>query len=132
MTQSCSTFAIKYFWQILNMIFNLAKLIAVDPYMLAVVLAMDSFINMPSCCRYACFVMHCFVMSESSSPRCLHIMVSAMLCFYAKSETVNKTCYFYMGVIISSGPFWFMVSKDFCHMHLVEHFHALFCYVKFL
>ena len=34
MTQSCSTFAIKYFWQILNMICNFAKLIVVDPYML--------------------------------------------------------------------------------------------------
>ena len=34
MTQSCSTFAIKYFWQILNMISNFAKDIVVDPYML--------------------------------------------------------------------------------------------------
>ena len=36
MTQSCSTFAIKYFWQILNMICNFAKLIVVDPYMLCI------------------------------------------------------------------------------------------------
>ena len=87
MTQSCSTFAIKYFWQILNMIFNFAKLVVVDPYMLCFFLAMDSFINMPSCCRYASFVMHCFVVSASGSPTCLHIIISAMLCFLFKSET---------------------------------------------
>ena len=29
----------------------------------------------------------------------------------AKSESVNKTCYVYMGAIISSYPFWLMVSK---------------------
>ena len=37
--------------------------------------------------------------------------VYAMLWFSAKSETVNKTCYVYMGAIISSVPFWLMVSK---------------------
>ena len=31
--------------------------------------------------------------------------------FSAKSESVNKTCYVYMGAIISSNPFWLMVSK---------------------
>ena len=31
--------------------------------------------------------------------------------FSAKSESVNETCYVYMGAIISSGPFWLMVSK---------------------
>ena len=55
--------------------------------------------------------MQCFVMSESSSQRCPHKSVYAMLCFSAKSETVNKTCYIYMGAIISSDPFWLMVSK---------------------
>ena len=34
MTQSCSTFAIKYFWQIVNMIFNFAKVVVVVSYML--------------------------------------------------------------------------------------------------
>ena len=34
MTQSCSTFAIKYFWQIVYVLFNFAKLVVVDPYML--------------------------------------------------------------------------------------------------
>ena len=34
MTQSCSTFAIKYFWQILIMICNLAKLVVVVSYLL--------------------------------------------------------------------------------------------------
>ena len=34
MTQSSSTFGIKYFWQIINMIFNFAKVVVVDPFML--------------------------------------------------------------------------------------------------
>ena len=34
MTQYCPTFAIKYFWQIVNMIFNFAKVVVVDPYMI--------------------------------------------------------------------------------------------------
>ena len=34
LTQSCSTFTIKYFWKILNMIFIFSKLVVVDPYML--------------------------------------------------------------------------------------------------
>ena len=46
-------------------------------------LAMVSIINTPSCCRYACFVMHCFVVSESSSPRCLHNSVYCHALFSA-------------------------------------------------
>ena len=34
-----------------------------------------------------------------------------MLSFCAKFESVNETCYVYMGAIISSDPFWLMVSK---------------------
>ena len=49
--------------------------------------------------------------SESSSQRCLHNSVYAMLCFSAKFESINETCYVYMGAIISSDPFWLMVSK---------------------
>ena len=111
MTQSCSTFAIECSWQIVNMFCNFAKLIVVDPYMLCFCLAMVSFINMPSYFRYACFVMHCFVVSASSSPRCLHVTVSAMLYFLLSLKPVNGTCYVYMVAIISSDPFWFMVSK---------------------
>ena len=55
--------------------------------------------------------MQCFVVSGMSSQSCYRESVYAMLCFSAKSETVNKTCYVYMGVIISSVPFWLMVSK---------------------
>ena len=50
-------------------------------------------------------------MSDLSSQRCLHNSVYAMLCFSAKSESVYETCYVYMGVILSSDPFWLMVSK---------------------
>ena len=111
MTQSCSSLAIKYFWQIVYVLFNLAKLIVVDSYMICNFLAMVIFINMPYCCRYAWFVMHCSVVSASSSQRGLHIIVSAMLCFLPSLKPDNETCYVYMLAIISSGPFWLMVSK---------------------
>ena len=68
-------------------------------------LAMVSFMNMSSYCWYACFVMKCIVMTGMSSQSCYHNSVYDMLCFSAKSETVNKTCYVYMGAIISSVPF---------------------------
>ena len=55
--------------------------------------------------------MQCFVMSGSSSQSCYHKSVYAMLCFSAKAETINKTCYVYMGAIISSVPFWLIFSK---------------------
>jgi len=35
----------------------------------------------------------------------------AMSWNFTKSESVNETCYVYMGAIISSDPFWLMVSK---------------------
>ena len=111
MTQSCSTFAIKHFWQIVYVLFNLPRLLQLFHTCYVFSLAMDSFINMPSCCRYACFVMHCFVARASSSPRCLHISVSAMLCFLLSLKSVNETCYVYKVAIISPRPFWLMVSK---------------------
>ena len=52
-----------------------------------------------------------FVVSCMSSQSCYHNSVYAMLCFSAKSETVNKTCYVYMGAIISYVPLWLMISK---------------------
>ena len=62
----------------------------------------------------------------------LIMSVSAMLCFLLSLKPINETCYVYMVSIISSGPFWLIVSKDFCHMNLVEYYHALLCHVKFL
>ena len=79
------------------------------PYEL--VLAMLSFINLPSYCRYACFVMHCFVVSASSSPSCLHIIVSAMLCFLHSLKPITETCDVYVVSIISSVTFGLMDSK---------------------
>jgi hypothetical protein len=35
----------------------------------------------------------------------------AMSWNFTKSESVNETCYVYMGAIISSDPFWLMASK---------------------
>ena len=74
-------------------------------------LAMVIFMNMSSCYWYAYIIMQCFVVSGMSSQSCYHNSVYAMLCFSAKFETTNKTCYVYMGAIISSVPFWLMVSK---------------------
>ena len=74
-------------------------------------LAMVSFMKMSSCYWYAYIVMQCFVVSGMSSRSCYHSSAYAMLCFSAKSETVNKSCYVYMGAIISSVPFWLMISK---------------------
>ena len=54
--------------------------------------------------------MQWLVVSESSSQRCLHNSVYAMLSFLL-SESVNETCYVYMVAIVSSDPFWLMVSK---------------------
>ena len=61
---------------------------------------------------HAWFVMHCSVVSASSSQRGLHINISAMLCFLLSLKPDNETCYVYMLAIISSGPFWLMVSKE--------------------
>ena len=132
MTQSCSTFAIKYSWQIVNMIFNFAKVVVVDHSCYELALAMVSFINMPSCCRYACFVMNCFMVSESSSPRCLQNTVSAMLCFLLSLKPVNETCYVYMVAIISSVPCWIMVSKGLFFYEFSRFMPCLFFYVNFL
>ena len=55
--------------------------------------------------------MPCFVVSASSSQTCLRESVFAMFQFSPKSESVNETCYVYMGAIISSNPFWLKVSK---------------------
>ena len=41
----------------------------------------------------------------------LIISVNARLCFLPSLKPVNETCYVYMGAIISSVPFWLMVSK---------------------
>ena len=72
---------------------------------------MVRFMNMPYFSWYACFVMQCFVMSESSSQICLHNSVNAMLCFLLNLKPVNETCYVYMGAIISSVPFWLKTSN---------------------
>ena len=56
--------------------------------------------------------MQCLVVSASSSQTCLHNSDYAMFQFSAKSESVNETCYVYMGAIMFSVPFWPIVSKE--------------------
>ena len=76
--------------------------------------------------------MQCFVVSELSLQGCLHNSVYAMLCFSAMSETVNNTCYVYMGAIVSSVPFWLMISKGLLFYLLVDSCHAIVFYDMFL
>ena len=76
-----------------------------------IVLAMVSFMNMSYFYFYDYLVMQCLVVSESSSQRCLHNSIYAMPSFFAKSESVNETCYVYMGAILSCDPFWLIVRK---------------------
>ena len=79
------------------------------PYELA--LAMFSFLNVFSYCWLPCDAMYCFLVSGLSLESCYHKSIYAMLCFSSKSEIVNKTCYVYMGAIISYVPFWLMFSR---------------------
>ena len=79
------------------------------PYDYAI--AMLSFIFMPSYCWLPCHAMYCSVVSGSSSPTCLLIVVSAMSCYFHQVWICHITCYVYMGAIISSVPFWLVISR---------------------
>ena len=114
------------------MIVIFAKLIVVDPYMLWKFSCHGCFRNMPSCCRYAWFIMHCSVVSASSSQRGLHIIISAMLCFLPVWNLLTKLAMFTCLPSYLIFRFGLWSVRDFFHMHLVEYFHALFCHVKFL
>ena len=48
-----------------------------------------------------------------------------MFQFSAKSESVNETCYVYMVAIVSSDPFWLMVSKGLLLYALSRFMHCL-------
>ena len=75
--------------------------------------------------------MQCLVVSASSSQTCLRNSVLCHVRFSAKSESDNETCYVYMGAIISSGPFWLMVSKGHL-LYALSRFMpclSLLCYV---
>ena len=111
MTQSCSTFAIKCSWQIVYVLINFAKVVVVDPCML-----WDWFL--PCFASWSCLLAGS-MLSLSCNALCWvhrarkHAYVTLFLpCLVsAKSESVNETCYVYMGAIISSDPSWLMVSK---------------------
>ena len=94
------------------------------PYELA--LAMLSFINMYSYCWSPCHAMYCLVVSCTSSPTCLLIVVPAMY------ESVLYLAMFtwvpsYLLILFGS---WSV--RDFCSMQLVDSCHALVCYDMFL
>ena len=77
------------------------------------------------------FVMQSFAVSDLSSQGCLHNSVYAMLCFSAMSETVNNTCYVYMGAIISSVPFWLMISKELL-FYAFSRFMSCLCLLRYV
>ena len=58
------------------------------------VVAMVSFMDMSSCCRYACFVMQGFVMSDLSLQSCLYKSVYAMLSFLLSLNLLIKLAMF--------------------------------------
>jgi hypothetical protein len=112
MTQSCSTFAIKCSLQIVYMLINFAEVVVVYPCMLW------------ECSCHGQLIDHvfllgvCLVCHEMPCGECIELanmptwICFAMFQFSAKSESVNETCYVYMGPIISYDPFWIMVSME--------------------
>ena len=111
MNQSCSTFAIKCSWQIVYMLINFAKVVVVDPCMLWDCFChgqlLDHVFLLDVC--LVCHAMPCVECIElANMPTYFYL---CHIQFSAKSESVNETCYVYMGAIIFSVPFWLLVSK---------------------
>ena len=105
LTQSSSTFAIKCSWQNVYMLSIFAEVVVVDPYMLC-------------CCSCHVYLLGvCLVCHAMTCGECIELVnmptwiCFAMFQFSAKSESVNETCYVHMVAIVSSDPFWLMVSK---------------------
>ena len=56
----------------------------------------------------------CLVYHEQLCSECIeHMKVPSFICYCHAlfAESVNETCYVYVGAIIFSDPFWLMVSK---------------------
>ena len=88
------------------------------PYELA--LAIFSFIIMSSYCWLPCHTMYCSVVSGSSSPTCLLIVVPAMY------KSVISLAMFTWVPSYFLCPFGSWSVRDFCYMRLVDSFHAFF------
>ena len=123
---SCSTFVIKCSWQIVYMLINFAWLLVVIhvPYDYAIV--MHSFIFMRSYCWLHFHAMFCSVVSGSSSPTCLLIVISTMY------ESVILLAMFTWVPSYFLCLFGSWSVRDFCSMHLVVSCHAFFCHDLFL
>ena len=116
-----------------NVVVSLLTLSSVLPWVSLVihaphelVLAMLSFMNMSSYCWSPYHAMYCSVVSGTSSPTCLLIVVPAMF------ESVIQLAMFtwvpsYLLVLFGS---WSV--RDFCSMQLVDSFHAFVFHYKFL
>ena len=89
-------------------------------------LAIFSFINMPSYCWSPCHAMYCSVVSGTSSPTCLLIVVPAM------SESVISFAMFAWMIPCFLLIFRISSERDFCYMQLVDSFRAFVCHDKFL
>ena len=116
MTQSCSTFAIKYFWQILNMICNFAKLIVVDPYILGMLV-------------FSCIALWWVHQAHKEAIILLFLPCSV---FCKVWNLITKLAMFtclpsYLLVL-----FGLWSVRDICYMLWVDSCHAFVCYDLFL
>ena len=116
-----------------NVAVSLLTLSSMLPWLLLVIracyelaLAMLSCMNMPSYCWSPLHAMRCSVVSGTSSPTCLLIVVSAMY------ESVISFAMF--AWIIPSFLLILRSSSvmEFCSLSLVLACHAFFCYYMFL
>ena len=75
-------------------------------------IAVLSFINIPSYCWSPCHAMYCSVVSGSSSPTCLLIVVSAMSCYFHQVWICHITCHDSMDATMFSVDLWNAFSKE--------------------
>ena len=129
----CCTLALKL---LNNVAVSLLTLSSVFPWVLLVihapyelVLAIISSINMSSYCWIPCHAMYCFVVSGTSSPTCLLIVVPAMYCY---SESVILLAMFVWMLPCFLLIFGISSVKEFCYLSLVLACHAFVCHDKFV
>ena len=95
-------------------------------------IAILSFIFMPSCCWLTSHGMKCYVVSGSSSPTCLLIVVSAMNCYFHCLNLFMELAMFTWVPSYLLCLFGSCAVRDFCSMQLVDSCHAFVCYDMFL
>ena len=92
-------------WQIVYMLFNFAMVVIVDPYMLWACSCLGLFHKRAFLLLVA---FPCHVMLGGEWYKLTNMPTCRCSCYV---RICHITCYVYMGAIISSDPFWLMVSK---------------------